>query len=106
MVLDAGLCVVSANRAFYRAFDLLPADVQGQAFWEVAGGAWNAPELREHLERVRSTNEVFEGLEMEAVFPRAGRKRVLVNGRRLEPAGIFGLAGSILLVMDERPGAA
>jgi len=104
MVLDAGLCIVSANRALYRVFDLLPADVQGQAFWEVAGGAWNAPELREHLERVRSSNEAFEGLEMEAVFPRVGRKRVLVNGRRLEQQ--IGLPGSILLVMDERPGAA
>ena len=31
MVLDADLRIVSANRAFYRAFDLLPADVQGQA---------------------------------------------------------------------------
>jgi two-component system CheB/CheR fusion protein len=101
LVLDADLKVVSANRAFYRAFDLLPADVQGRVLWELAGGAWSTPELREQLERVRSANATFENLETEAVFPRIGRRRVVVNGRRLEQQ--IGLPGSILLVIGERP---
>lgn len=103
LVLDADLNVVSANRAFFRAFDLLPADVLGRSLWEVAGGAWNAPELREHLERVRRSNETFEGAALEATFPRVGRKRIVVNGRRLEQQ--IGLPGSILLAMDEPPAA-
>jgi two-component system, chemotaxis family, CheB/CheR fusion protein len=103
LVLDADLRIVSANRAFYRTFDLLPADVQGHVLWDVAGGAWSTPELHEQVERVRRTHESFEGVETEAVFPRVGRKRVVVNGRRLEQQ--IGLPGSILLVMEERPGA-
>ncbi len=104
IVLDADLRVVSANRAFYRTFDLLPADLQGHVLWETAGGAWSTPELRELVERVRRTSETFEGVEAEAVFPRIGRKRLVVNGRRLEHQ--LGLPGSILLVVGERPGDA
>jgi two-component system CheB/CheR fusion protein len=104
LVLDADVNVVSANRAFYRMFDLLPADVQGRSLWEVAGGAWGTPELREQVERVRRGNATFDGVAMEAVFPRVGRKRVVVNGRRLEQQ--IGLPGSILLAMDERTGGA
>jgi two-component system, chemotaxis family, CheB/CheR fusion protein len=77
--------------------------VQGHVLWDVAGGAWSTPELHEQVERVRRTHESFEGVETEAVFPRVGRKRVVVNGRRLEQQ--IGLPGSILLVMEERPGA-
>jgi two-component system CheB/CheR fusion protein len=104
LVLDADLRVVSANRAFYRAFDLLPAEVEGHLPWELAGGAWSTPELRAQLERVRRENVTFEGIAVEATFPRVGHRRVVVNGRRLEQQ--IGLPGSILLVMDERPGGA
>jgi two-component system CheB/CheR fusion protein len=103
LVLDARLHVVSANRAFYRTFDLLPADVEGHILWEVAGGAWSTTELHEQLERVRKANATFEGIEIDAVFPRVGRKRLVVNGRRLEQQ--IGLPGTILLVMGERRGA-
>jgi len=104
LVLDADVNVVSANRAFYRMFDLLPVDVQGRSLWDVTGGVWGTPELREQVERVRSANATFDGVAMEAVFPRVGRKRVVVNGRRLEQQ--IGLPGSILLAMEERTGGA
>jgi len=104
LVLDADVNVVSANRAFYRMFDLLPADVQGRSLWDVAGGAWGTPELREQVAHVRRANATFDGVAMEAVFPRVGRKRMVVNGRRLEQQ--IGLPGSILLAMEERTGGA
>jgi two-component system, chemotaxis family, CheB/CheR fusion protein len=103
IVLGADLRVVSGNRGFYRTFDLLPADVQGQHLWEIAGGAWDTTALREQVERVLPANSSFEGVELEATFPRIGRKRFIVNGRRLEQE--IGLPGRILLVMEERPEA-
>ncbi|HEX6212605.1 MAG TPA: SAM-dependent methyltransferase, partial [Methylomirabilota bacterium] len=103
IVLAADLCVVSGNRAFYRTFDLLPADVQGRLLWEIAGGAWSTPALRDQVERVLPERSAFEGAEVDAVFPRVGRKQLIVNGRRLEQQ--IGLPGLILLAMEERSGA-
>jgi two-component system CheB/CheR fusion protein len=100
IVLGADLNVVSGNRAFFRMFDLLPADVHGQLVWSIAGGAWSTTALRDQVERVLPANASFEGIEVEASFPRVGRKRLIVNGRRLQQE--IGLPGRILLVMEER----
>ncbi len=53
---------------------------------------------------MRRGNATFDGVAMEAVLPRVGRKRVVVYGRRLEQQ--IGLPGSILLAMEERTGGA
>jgi two-component system CheB/CheR fusion protein len=103
IVLDADLRVTSGNRAFYRTFDLLTADVQGHLVWDIAGGAWSTTALREQVERVLPANSSFEGVDIEATFPRVGRKRLIVNGRKLEQD--IGLPGRILLVMEERADA-
>jgi two-component system CheB/CheR fusion protein len=103
IVLDSDLRVVSANRAFYRTFDLLPADVQGRPLWDLAGGAWSTGALREQVERVLPGSSTFEGVEIDAVFPRVGGKHMIINGRRLERQ--IGLPGLILLAMEERGGA-
>jgi two-component system CheB/CheR fusion protein len=103
IVLDAELRIVSGNRAFYRAFDLLPADVQSKTLWEVAGGAWSTTALRDQVERVLPAHSTFEGIEIDANFPRVGHKRLIVNGRQLEQE--LGLPGRILLAMEERPNA-
>jgi two-component system CheB/CheR fusion protein len=104
IVLDSDLRVVSANRAFYRTFDALPADVRGRLLWDIAGGAWSTAALREQVERVLPESATFEGIEIEAVFPRVGPKHLIINGRRLEQQ--IGLPGLILLAMEERPSAA
>ena len=103
IVLDSDRRVVSANRAFYRTFDVLPADVQGRLLWDVAGGAWSTDSLREQVERVLPESSAFESIEIDAVFPRVGRKHMVINGRRMEQQ--IGLPGLILLAMEERPGA-
>ncbi|HXD98251.1 MAG TPA: chemotaxis protein CheB [Candidatus Acidoferrum sp.] len=103
IVLDSDRRVVSANRAFYRTFDVLPADVQGRLLWDVAGGAWSTDSLREQVERVLPESSAFESVEIDAVFPRVGRKHMVINGRRMEQQ--IGLPGLILLAMEERPGA-
>ena len=103
LVLDAALRIGSGNRAFYRTFDLLPADVQGRLLWEIAGGTWSTTALHEQVERVLPQSSSFEGVEVEATFPRVGRKRLVVNGRRLEQD--IGLPGRILLAIEERPEA-
>ena len=49
LVLDAKLQVLTANRAFHRAFEWNGHDTIGRQFDELAGGAWNVPELMARL---------------------------------------------------------
>ncbi len=62
-VLDEGLRVQSANRAFYRTFAAALPDVIGRALLEL--GEWRAPALRARLDAVLASGVGFEDLEVE-----------------------------------------
>ena len=78
VVLDGGLRVQSANRAFYETFKLSRADVEGGALFELDGGVWDFPELR----AVVGQGE-FAELRVQGAFPRAGDRVLLLTGRRI-----------------------
>jgi hypothetical protein len=82
-VLDNALCVKKANRAFYQTFRLSEQDAESRVLYDVAEGAWDTPALRDLLEKVLLENRAFEEFELEPEFPRAGRKRLRMNARRL-----------------------
>jgi PAS domain-containing protein len=84
LVLDRELCVVSANRAFYRQFKASAAETERRLIYELGHGQWNIPKLRQLLERVLPQKISFEDFEMECDYPGVGRRRVLINARRLE----------------------
>ena len=52
MVLDSGLRVVTANRSFYATFQISAEEVEKQGIFDLAGGAWNIPDLRKLLEQI------------------------------------------------------
>jgi two-component system CheB/CheR fusion protein len=99
IVLDHGLRVVSANRAFYLAFKISARDVERRLIYELAGGQWNIPALRKLLEEILPRNTAFEDFKVEHDFPGLGRKTLLLNARRLtrEP----GAPEMILLAIEE-----
>jgi len=98
IVLDRALRVMVANRAFYRTFRLDPAGVVGVVLHEVGAGEWDIPELRRRLAEVIADDAAFEDLEVIAAFQGIGRKRLLLNARRLrqDPEQ----AELVLLAMD------
>jgi two-component system, chemotaxis family, CheB/CheR fusion protein len=83
VILDADLKVVIANRAFYETFHLHRKGTEGVHFHELSGGLWNVPALRENLSMAMD-NHSFEDFEMEADFPRIGKRTLVLQGRRLE----------------------
>ncbi len=83
LVLDAGLHIKSANRAFYQAFMVKPEDTVGQAIFDLGNGQWDIPELRILLEDILGKDTMFEGFEVANAFPYIGYKRMLVNARRI-----------------------
>ena len=46
LILDTTLRVQSANRAFYQAFQVSPAETEGRLIYELGNGQWDIPDLR------------------------------------------------------------
>lgn len=100
VVLDTGLHVVSANRAYYQTFHATPEQTQGERVYELGGGKWNIPKLRERLENVVKKDMGFEDYEVELDLPKLGKRKFLLNARRLEQAK--GLPDRVLLAIVEK----
>jgi PAS domain-containing protein len=47
LVLDAGLCIERANEAFYRTFQVSPAESIGRRIYDLGNGQWKFPRLRQ-----------------------------------------------------------
>ncbi len=87
IVLTADLKVISANRSFYDTFKLAPEEIEGIFFFEVSDRQWDIPALRELLEEIVPQNTCFNNFEVEHTFQRVGRKRMLLNARRIYQDG-------------------
>jgi two-component system CheB/CheR fusion protein len=99
VILDTGLCVRMANRAFYETFEAARPETEGRLIYELGNGQWNIPRLRLLLEEILSRNDSFEDFEVEHDFPRIGRRTMLLNARRLAPVGEE--AGELILLSIE-----
>ena len=83
IVLDETLSVRVANDAFYRTFDVTPAETENRHIYELGGGQWGLPALRTLLEDIIPDNSFFSDFVLEHDFPRIGRRIMLLNARRL-----------------------
>ncbi len=81
VVLDEQLHVISANEAFYESFGSTRAETESRSFFTLAGGAWNIPSLRTGLRDLFGRRTPFEGMEVEAEFPRVGRRTMSFSAR-------------------------
>ena len=84
VVLNGDLRVVSANPSFYRTFQVTHKEIEGQLLYDLGNRQWNIPALRQLLEEVLPKNIQVEDFLVEHEFPGIGRKRMLVNARRIE----------------------
>jgi two-component system CheB/CheR fusion protein len=80
IVLDTSLHVVSANHAFYDDYAVSPEATDGIGFFDLMGRAWDAPALREAVERTLAAGSRFRDLEIQREFPRVGRKDLTIAG--------------------------
>ncbi len=84
VVLDADLRVVSANRAFYRMFDLTPDEIRARPFVEIGHGEWNIPALKSRLEKMGEA-DMLEDFRVEGEFKgMEGARSFVLNARRME----------------------
>ena len=92
IVLDRELRIQAASASFYKAFQIDPENVPGQFIFDLDGGQWDIPRLRELLLRVIPDTVAVEDFEVEHSFPRLGHRVMLLNARRIrnsdEPDGL------------------
>ncbi len=84
LILDKDLCVMAANDAFYRTFQVEKKDTEGTVVYKLGNGQWNIPALRELLEEILPKNSFFNGFEVAHVFPAIGRKVMMLNARQIQ----------------------
>ena len=81
LVLSADLCVLTANHAFYRAFEVEPTATLNQLVYNLGDGQWNTPDLRVLLEEVLPHDRDFLNHEVIYDFPGIGSKSFMLSGR-------------------------
>jgi two-component system CheB/CheR fusion protein len=105
LVLDEGLNVILASRAFYHAFEVSREVTLGRPIFQLGDRQWDIPQLRKLLEKILQENEAFDDYVVEHDFPTIGLHRVVLNARRI--CGESGNLHLILLAMtfeDQRQG--
>jgi len=103
LILDRHLCVMAANEAFYRVFQVEEKDTEHHLVYELGNGQWDIPSLRKLLENILPQNTFFKGFEVAHDFPLIGRKVMILNARRIyrqgEESKVF--PPIILLAMED-----
>ena len=83
LILDETLKVHSANKSFYRTFQLTPADTENHSVYALGNGQWDIAPLKLLLERIIPRNNQFDDYELVHEFPGLGPKRMMLNARRI-----------------------
>ncbi len=83
LVLDENLEVLSANKTFYKLFQVTPEDTEHKKVYKLGDGQWDIPKLRILLEDILPKNTYFEDFKVEYDFPKIGHRILLLNARRI-----------------------
>lgn len=92
IVLDAGLNVRTANRAFYRSFGGSPLQFERRPFLDLDNQRWQIAGLRKRLTEVLERSSPLNDFEFEQELPGLGRRVMLLNARPISPARLILLA--------------
>ena len=83
LILDKDLRVRSANKAFYKIFDVRQEDTEGRLLYDLGNRQWNIPKLKELLEDIIPHNSQFNGYEVAHHFMGIGEKVMVLNARKI-----------------------
>ncbi|HTK92021.1 MAG TPA: chemotaxis protein CheB [Verrucomicrobiae bacterium] len=86
VVLDDGLEVVTANRAFFETFRVRADETERRSLFELGDGQWNIPQLRTALGAVLVDGRILNDFEVQHDFERIGPRTMLLNARRMPMA--------------------
>src|SRR5207342_2594905 len=79
VVLDDTLHLLAGSRCFYEIFNEDPVKAHGRSLFELSGGQWDIPGLRQLLATVIPQHTAVEGFEFEQEFAQLGRRTIQLN---------------------------
>lgn len=83
LVLDKDIRIKSANKSFYKTFQVTEEESLGLSLYKLGNSQWNIPRLRVLLEDIVFKNNTFHDFEVEHTFPAIGHKIMLLNAHRI-----------------------
>ena len=81
LVLDDQLRVLAASRCFCEVFIEDPALCHGRSLFELGGGHWNIPGLRQRLEAMIPAHASVRDFEFEQDFRHIGKRTLQLNAQ-------------------------
>ena len=99
LVLDQDLRVVTANRSFCTLFRAAKLETESKSLFELADRKLDIPRLKNLLEEIVRKDTSFEDFSVDIEVRHIGRKKMLLNARRLVSPGADRLM--ILLAMED-----
>lgn len=81
LVLDDDRRVLAVSRSYCSKFDVRTEDVLGRPLHELGDGQWSIPALDLLLNRIVGERAPMDAFEVGRVFPRIGRRVMLLNAR-------------------------
>ena len=87
LVLDADLRVMSVNDSFLHTFKVSRVETANKFLYRLGNEQWNIPKLRMLLEQILPKGQAVVNFEVDHKFEKIGRRKMLVNARRLFQAG-------------------
>ena len=79
VVLDDRLHLTAGSRCFYEVFGEDSATAHGRSLFELSGGQWNIPGLRQLLTRIVPDHTAVDGFEFEQNFAHLGKRTIQLN---------------------------
>jgi chemotaxis protein methyltransferase CheR len=79
LVLDDSLQLLAGSRCFYEIYDEDPATAHGRSMFELSGGQWDIPGLRQLLAAVIVDRTTIDSFEFERVFTKLGKRTFHLN---------------------------
>ncbi|HTH56747.1 MAG TPA: chemotaxis protein CheB [Cyclobacteriaceae bacterium] len=87
LILDKDLRVKSANKSFYRNFQVTEEETERTLLFELGNKQWDIPRLRKLLEEIIPKNTRFHDFAVTHAFKVIGNKTMLLNASRIVQKG-------------------
>ena len=79
IVLSNDLKIKSANKSFYKDFNLTEEETLGNVLFDLQNNGWDIPDLRSQLLKIQKGNEKFIEWEFTYSFPLIGIRTICIN---------------------------
>ena len=84
LVIGNDFKIKSANKSFYKNFQLTEEETLGNVLFDLQNNGWNIPGLRSQLFKIQKENEKFIEWEVDHTFPVVGTRTICFNAQPIQ----------------------